>query len=245
MTGSEVRTRFVAVFEGPFAGALRVRTLGAIAFTGLLIVATLGGCAGRGEARSAVSGSEYREVFQAAREVLRSERFALDRVDAGAGVLTTQPSSALVRGVEDVADRLQRVVRIEFTPVTGDGSSAKSAGRSAAPGSMLVDPSAAVPTFRDSTMTIRVIVERVHYPGWRPSPVSVRMGGRHVDPVLVERDLQPTYVTAVREDEAYAAELAAKIARQRTKPVVVPAPSNKQNTSAANAANATGTPTER
>lgn len=239
MTGSEVRTRFVAVFEGPFAGALRVRTLGAIAFTGLLIVATLGGCAGRVEARSAVSGSEYREVFQAAREVLRSERFELDRVDAGAGVLTTQPSSALVRGVEDVADRLQRVVRIEFTPASGAGSAS-----TPTIGSMLVDPSAAVPTFRDSTITIRVIVERVHYPGWRPSPVSVRMGGRHVDPVLVERDLQPTYVTAVREDEAYAAELAAKIARQRTKPVVVPAPSNKQNTSAG-AANATATPTER
>ncbi len=193
---------------------------------GCLLVATLGGCAAKGEARSAVSGGEYREVFQAAREVLRSERFELDRVDAGAGVLTTQPSSAQIRGLEDVADRLQRVVRIEFAPVTS-GSAAPTSG------SMLVDPSAASVAFRDSIMTIRVIVERVHYPGWRPSPVSVRMGGRHADPKLVERDLQPTYVTAVREDEAYAAELAAKIARQRTQPITVPNPSNKQSLPAA------------
>ncbi|MBL0871419.1 MAG: hypothetical protein IBJ18_12675 [Phycisphaerales bacterium] len=204
---------------------------------------TLGGCAGKGEARSAVSGGEYREVFQAAREVLRSERFELDRVDAGAGVLTTQPSSAQIRGLEDVADRLQRVVRIEFAPVTNAGTASSGSSSTTAPGSMLVDPSAASVAFRDSIMTIRVIVERVHYPGWRPSPVSVRMGGRHVDPQLVERDLQPTYVTAVREDEAYAAELAAKIARQRTQPIVTPSPSNKQKTAAANAENTAGATT--
>lgn len=215
-----------------------VCVLAAVAITALF-TSTLGGCAAKGEARSAVSGGEYREVFQAAREVLRSERFELDRVDAGAGVLTTQPSSAQIRGLEDVADRLQRVVRIEFAPVTNAGKASSSSSSMTAPDSMLVDPSAASVSFRDSIMTIRVIVERVHYPGWRPSPISVRMGGRHMDPRLVERDLQPTYVTAVREDEAYAAELAAKIARQRTMPVAVPAASNKQRTASVNAENAT------
>lgn len=226
-----VSTRMtVSSFASSFANDLRIvcRVVCVLAplALGCLLLATLGGCAAKGEARSAVSGGEYREVFQAAREVLRSERFELDRVDAGAGVLTTQPSSAQIRGLEDVADRLQRVVRIEFAPVTS-GSNAPSSG------SMLVDPSAASVAFRDSIMTIRVIVERVHYPGWRPSPVSVRMGGRHTDPQLVERDLQPTYVTAVREDEAYAAELAAKIARQRTQTIAVPNPSNKQSLPAA------------
>lgn len=157
----------------------------------------LGGCASSIEPTVSLEASQYVPAFQAAREVLRAERYEIDRVDARAGVMSTQPNPTVLRGLDDFADRLRRVVRVEFVPATGHS----------------LDP-----TRQDLTETgvpvimhVRVTVQRVYYPGWRPSTCSVRLGGRHLDDDLVARDMQPTYEVGVREDEPLAGELAAKI----------------------------------
>lgn len=102
----------------------------------------------------------YERVFDAARTVLMDYRFAIDRVDANSGVLTTHPKrtaglatiwdreqSSLAQEWEDLINEQRRVVRVEFD--RGD----------------------------DGDASARVIVEvlRTHRPNWRVENESVRM----------------------------------------------------------------------
>ena len=108
-----------------------------------------------------VGGQRYEQVFLTAKEVLRDHRFAINRVDAARGVLTTYPKksvgiatpwdreqSSLGQDLEDFANQQDRTVRIDF--------------------------------FHDDTnerVGVRVVVElhRVHRPNWRVETESIRL----------------------------------------------------------------------
>ncbi len=165
-------------------------------------------------AAQAIAPAEYTSRFQAARDELLESGWVLDRVDARAGVLTTQPRAGVVRTGQDVLDRLDRVVRVEFR----------------SPGSInATDPSridlseAKLPT----EMRVRVFIQRTYYPGWRPSPTSVRLGGRHTDPELVKQDIQPRSEMTAGEDTALAAEISERIANRQGHAEKPQAQSNK------------------
>lgn len=103
-------------------------------------------------------------VFDASREVLMEYRFALDRVDATRGVITTHPKrtaglvtpwdreqSGLDQEWEDLLNEQRRVVRVEFDR----------------------DPSSGDDAFTRARVQVEVL--RTNRPGWRVETESVRL----------------------------------------------------------------------
>lgn len=142
-----------------------------------LFLAVVGGCAGHapradgelledGGASVLIQSGEGSEekVFDAAREVLMEYRFALDRVDATRGVITTHPKrtaglvtpwdreqSGLDQEWEDLLNEQRRVVRVEFDR----------------------DPSSGDDAFTRARVQVEVL--RTNRPGWRVETESVRL----------------------------------------------------------------------
>jgi hypothetical protein len=156
---------------------MHARSLCSFVASVTLSLAVLGGCAGHaprgdgelledgGASVLIESGSVSKEqVFDAAREVLMEYRFALDRVDATRGVITTHPKrtaglaspwdreqSGLDQEWEDLLNEQRRVVRVEFDrdPSSGDG------------------------TFTRARVQVELL--RTNRPGWRVETESVRL----------------------------------------------------------------------
>ena len=138
----------------------------------------------------------YVNVFDATREVLMDYRFAIDRVDARGGVITTHPKrsaglatlwdkeqSSLAQEWEDLINEQRRVVRVEFDRE------------------------------EDGTAQARVSVEvlRTHRPNWRVQSESVRLS-THARYRSAEGKLEPgSYLEPVGLDTALAERLASAI----------------------------------
>jgi hypothetical protein len=165
-----------------------------------------------GNATLEVPAERYAAVFDAAREVLRDERFDLERVDARAGVITTQPKksigvlspwdgeqSTVRQEVDDLFNRQRRVVRVTFEPPDGPPP----------PGTDLLSGDAPA-----LVMRVGVVVEREQQPGWRLESTSVRLNTRSTDLALAERGLTPWYTVPAAQDPALAARLAEEIRRR-------------------------------
>jgi len=162
----------------------------------------LSGCAPRGRVGgqdgAALAVPRYATAFDAARATLRNSGFILERVDARAGVITTQPKttaglltpwdreqSTVTQEVEDLLQRQQRVVRVEFEGVDGAALGAENAAR----------------------VRVHVVVQRLHIPGHKLEPEAIRQSSFYLDPVLAEREMQPNYAVAIKQDELLAARL--------------------------------------
>jgi hypothetical protein len=173
----------------------------------------------------------YALAFDAARDALRDHRFDLNRVDGHAGVISTyvKPSAGLLspwdgeqsslgQEVEDLLNYQQRRVRVTFEPAEPP------APAPAEPGAAGVEPSSPgdsggsdIPTLARSAetiMRIRVTVERIHRPTWRPDPSSVNLSTRSNDPDLGRRGLRPSYAVPVADDRALAARLVEDVRRR-------------------------------
>lgn len=172
--------------------------------TGVIV---LGGCAGQSERRDNAMGravvatpitdAHADQVFDAARETLMGFRFALDRVDARRGVITTHPKrtagiatpwdkeqSGIDQEWEDLLNEQRRVVRIEFDP----------AGEQAAD--------------QERTMRIQVEVVRTHRPNWRVETESVRLSN-HARSRDADGVLEPgSFTEVVGLDERFAQRIA-------------------------------------
>jgi hypothetical protein len=170
-------------------------------------VIILGGCAGQSERRDNAMGravvatpiadAHADQVFDAARETLMGFRFALDRVDARRGVITTHPKrtagiatpwdkeqSGIDQEWEDLLNEQRRVVRIEFDP----------AGEQAAD--------------QERTMRIQVEVVRTHRPNWRIETESVRLSN-HAQSRDADGVLEPgSFTEVVGLDERFAQRIA-------------------------------------
>ena len=148
---------------------------------------------------------EYADAFQRAKDALRDFGFELDRVDARAGIITTRTLagrgaqtgrtvSGLNASVDATMHRQQRRAVVLFRP------------REATEFEDLREVTGSV------TVEVRVEVERVYAPGRRPSPTSVRIGGRTRDGLLEQRGLDPAFAGPSDSDDVLAARLANPIA---------------------------------
>ncbi|MBX3382672.1 MAG: hypothetical protein KF864_04085 [Phycisphaeraceae bacterium] len=165
----------------------------------------LGGCA-RGARTSdvAVSADAYTDAFDAAKEVLREQGFALERIDAAKGVITTQPrhsaglatpwktdESSLGQEVEGLVNEQRRRAVVLFEP-----------DQQAAQGQA------------GMICRVRVTVYRAQSPGWRVSSRTPTLPSVTTDPALSARGLGYGYETPRERDEALERRLAGTIARR-------------------------------
>ncbi|CAN0590465.1 unnamed protein product [Laminaria digitata] len=141
----------------------------------------------------------YSQAFDAARASLMSYRFAIDRVDAQRGVLTTHPKrtagllspwdreqSSIGQEWEDLINEQQRVVRIEFDQDETGGASAR----------------------------VWVELLRTHRPNWRVQSESVRLS-THARQRDAEGMLEPgSWSEVVGLDVALARRIADSIGQQ-------------------------------
>jgi len=142
-----------------------------------------------------VAPGEYAEAFESAKRVLRRQRFALERVDAAAGVITTKPKrtaglatpwdleqSTLRQEWGDFINDQQRRVRVVFAPageLTDDRPRPQAAPGEAAPDLRTLD--------QPIVGRVEVVVERRYRPGWRIPPVSARRASFAFDPIFASR----------------------------------------------------------
>lgn len=198
------------------------------------LVATILGCSimgcsarARAGAELTVSSADYLRAVDIARDVLLESRFEIDRVDAAAGVITSQPRASaglltpwdpeqttLGQEISDASSTQRRRVRITFEPAAIDRN-AVPAGQAAAD----LPPSLTVPTGPDDlrssdvtlTARVEVFIDRVRRPGTRLETESIRTSTTTIDPDLASRRMLPEYTTTVDHDELLAGRLAQRI----------------------------------
>lgn len=187
-----------------------------------LLVACISGCAVRGPSEVRLDGSQYAAAFDAARRALVDSRFELDRVDARAGVITTQPKATAGAAtpwdreqttprqeLEDLANKQQRRVRITFEPVEHGAN----------------EPTPDLRTLQGPLIAhVEVAVDRIHRPGLVLEPTAPRFSGRAVSRRLAERGMHPEYEVSFSRDDELARRLAAQI-RSSTQATSTPADS--------------------
>ncbi len=171
------------------------KILGVI-FAGILLT----GCATpKGPVTFEIQADRYEETLDVVRGTLRDARFEVDRVDAGAGVVSTYPKSTaglatpwdgeqttLGDEVSDFVNQQERVVRVMFESDQGN--------------------------LRSGTGTLKaqveVIVYRVRRGGWRVETESISRSTHARDPLSASRGHPWQFSQAIRRDDAFAAVLA-------------------------------------
>jgi len=181
----------------------------------LLGCATLmGACAGTPDSPEVeIPAGHYARAFAAAREIIREHRFPMDRVDAAAGVIASNPkqSSGLftpwdteqetfTQELDDTMNFQQRRVRVTFEPRATEGTP---------PASELAPD---LREFSDALVCrFEVVVERSERPGRRVPTRAVRQGTQTMDPELQARGMWPTYSVPVVQDPQFAGRLAREL----------------------------------
>lgn len=179
----------------------------------LLIASTLTGCAStRPQPTVAIAADSYASGFDAARETLRAAGFELDRVDAAAGTITSQPKASsglatpwdtqqtgLTQEVSDLLNQQRRRVRITFTAAGTDAPPA--------PGGPV-------------EATVEVYIDRLQQPGLRVPSKAVTLWSVTRDPVQAERGLGSGYQTTVQRDRELERRLADDIERRMQRQAV-------------------------
>jgi hypothetical protein len=177
-----------------------------------LFALLLGGCAAGTSPQFNVPAGQYAKAFDATRDVLRSYRFTLERVDAAAGIITTahkataglatpwdREQTTLSQEVEDLLNQQSRVVRVTFRPA-GEGSEN--------PLDEPVDPKGAM------VGRVEVIVYRMQTPGLRPPSRAILLTSVSTDPVLEAEGIGWQYEVPIGQDSRLAARLAGALAKE-------------------------------
>lgn len=178
------------------------------------------GSSPRGPSDFAVAGGAYPAAFDATRDVLQEYGFALERIDAAAGVISTEPEfspgllepwspvqTGLADEWEDTVNHQSRVVRVTFAPVGEPPAGA-------------ADPDFGEPM----RASVWVTVYRQHRVGRRLDSEWVGASSFYDDPEF--RMLHgTTYEVATRRDRELEARLAREIeARITPEPAPEPDP---------------------
>ncbi|MEQ8770207.1 MAG: hypothetical protein RIB60_06830 [Phycisphaerales bacterium] len=179
-----------------------------------LLAACLGGCTPAPKpAVIVVLPGEYERAFDATREVLLEHKFALERVDAAGGVITTQnrataglatpwdtDQTTFYQEWEDATNQQQRAVRVTFAPEGEDDD--------AAPDEAFVDRRA-----DDRTLVARIEVDvlRARRPGWRIETEAITRSSRYRDPVTSRRIGGEVFLEPIGQDEFLAGRIAAGV----------------------------------
>src|ERR1051325_3508111 len=172
----------------------------------------LGGCGSGTSPQFSVPAGEYARAFDATRELLRSYRFSLERVDAAAGVITTAPKStagaatpwdgeqsSMADEFEDLLNQQTRRVRVTFRPAvpeTGEHAFEQT-----------IDPAASL------VGRVEVVIYRTQTPELRSPARAVLLTTVATDPALTAEGVPGQYVVPVRQDSRFAARLATAIQR--------------------------------
>ena len=191
----------------------------ASAFLVLIYALALAGCASppNNAGIAAIESGAYGTAFDHARETLIDLGFTLNRVDASAGVLTTEPLSAtglaapwerqqasLAGEFADAVHPQSRSVRIEFVPAATLDAIPSDRSRnqlSAHTNRHRVDRS------QPLAARVTVLIERTYRPGLRPQIADVVRSRRSIDPrseagrefnVVIQRDADLERVIADR-----------------------------------------------
>jgi hypothetical protein len=151
-----------------------------------------------------VNAGSYPEAFDAVKDELRRLGFRLDRVDARAGVITTQPldsagfatpwmqvESSGRQEVEGYLHRQRRRVEASFTTDGGPDDLRLAEG--------------------DLGVTIRVYEDRVYRHGVQLHPTSVRLANVSRDPALEAIGAQPSFAAPLGQDERLARRIADRL----------------------------------
>lgn len=164
-----------------------------------------------------VEPGRYDEAFDRARETLVDLGFTLNRIDAAAGVLTTQPlpatgiaapwerqQASLAGEFADSIHPQSRSVRIEFVPAALIEAIPSDDARN----QIKVDRSTgAIDTAEPLAARVTVLIERTYRPGLRPQIADVVRSRRSFDPrfdagrafsVIIQRDADLENVIAQR-----------------------------------------------
>jgi len=174
----------------------RVLKLVSIALLGIFMQ----GCATpEGSVGFEVAADRYEETLDVVRGTLRDARFQVDRVDAGAGMVSTYPKATaglatpwdgeqmtLGEEVSDLVNQQERVVRVSFGSDDGDLRSGEGTLRA----------------------RVEVIVYRVRRGGWRVETESISRSTHARDPLAATRGHPWRFSQAIRRDDAFAAVLA-------------------------------------
>lgn len=199
----------------------------------MLIVCTawLGGCAS-GPSAGATSGGrfeagpgQYERAFEIARDELAAVGFALDRVDAYSGVISTRPklSGGLATPWDreqtgagsEVADLMhpqRRVVRIGFVPASGVDRMPGDEPVTQITGEGTPESMAVVGADEPLIGQVEVVIERVYRPYRRISTVDVLSSSRTTDPTLGSRGMSGSFGVVTQRDHALEERLASRIA---------------------------------
>ncbi len=197
----------------------------------LSLACVLTGCATRSPSASGAGGrfvtepGQYAQAFDIARDELAGLGFAINRVDAYSGVISTRPKAsgglatpwdkeqATFRSeIADLMHPQQRLVRISFVPadavdriptdepvtqITGTGApvSIEETGRT--------EPLVGV---------VEVMIERVYRPYTRVSRVNVLSTNQTRDPSLNRRGMERSFTVVTQRDHALEDKLASRIA---------------------------------
>ena len=106
-------------------------------------------------------------------------------------------------------NRHARIVRVSFAPRGVARGDRDRPGSQAAP--TPEPPDLRVYDEGDLVARFEVVLERVHRPGWRPEPESIRSSSRWRDPALRERGMEPAYSVPISTDDGYARRLAERV----------------------------------
>ncbi len=173
-----------------------------------LLAVTLAGCSsGTPSAEFRVEAGGYARAFDAAREVLRSYRFTLNRVDARAGVITTDPKpsaglaspwdleqSTPTQEIDDLLNQQRRRVRVSFAPESSTDHATD----------LLESPVTLA-------ARVEVVIDRVHVRGMRPSAKAILLSSQTYDP---QATAPAQYEVPVTRDEYLESRLAAEIRKK-------------------------------
>lgn len=176
----------------------------------LLGTVLLAGCSSTpGPPDFQVAPGQYAAAFEATRDALAADRFALERVDAAAGVIATDPKTtaglatpwdaeqlSMSQEFEDLGNLQKRRVRVTFEPVSGVAADDLRAWDGAV------------------NAKVEVVIGRMHRTEWRLESSAIRYSTFARDPELQAREMWPQYETAFAQDPEYAGKLADQIRKR-------------------------------
>lgn len=195
-----------------------MRRIGRIAVVMMGVGLALGGCRSAGVPASVdLEPGAYARAFDETRDLLLARQFTLERVDARAGVITTQPKptaglatpwdteqSSFRQEVEDLMNQQERQVRVVFAPAE---ESDPTPGPGDAPVDLREAPGPLVARFEVSLL-------RVSVPGARVEPSAIYLSSRTVDPALRDRGVGPRDRIAIAQDPELSGRLADDLRRR-------------------------------
>ncbi len=195
-----------------------MRVVGVIVLASLVVLA---GCSAppKNQGTAAVAPGRYDAAFDHARETLVGLGFTLDRVDASAGVLTTEPldgrglaapwerqQASRAGEIADAVHPQSRIVRIEFLPAESLHAVPSDLGRDQITS---VGPLRRVDASSPLAARVTVLIERTYRPGMRPQVTDVLRSRRAFDP---EFDAGREFSVVVQRDAALENAIAQRIA---------------------------------